>query len=193
MTLPSTMTDEGQALVRHWMELREGTDLVPNSAAFLDQAHPKIQPYISFNDMDDDGNNVITLFGTGLVASWGSDITGLSVRNDFPSEVVSAYEALLRAAATQPCGIWEVSRFATSSGRVITKEITTLPLRMRRPGVIRIARFHRLIESLYDVERVTGLLQSMGRQWFDVGAGVPETMPATRPLTKPLGKPLTHE
>ncbi len=177
------MTDEGKAFVRHWLDLRDSAALIPTSQAYLDRPHAKIQPYISFNDLDDAGNNIVTLFGTGLVASWGSDITGMSVSKDFPVEIVKVYEEMLRTCAMHPCGIWEVSRFATSTGRIITKEITTLPLSLKKLGTIRIARFHRMVERMEDVEHVTGLLQSMGREWFDVGAGTPPPLPPPKPVT----------
>jgi hypothetical protein len=180
------MTDDGKAFVRHWLDLRVGTELIARSTAFLDKPYPKLQPYVSFNDLDDAGNNIVTLFGTGLVASWGSDITGMSVSKDFPLEVVKVYEVILRACASQPCGIWEVSRFATSTGRVVTKEITTLPLTVKRPGTIRIARLHRTLQRIDDIEHVTGLLQPMVREWFDVGAGTPPPIGSAKPVATSL-------
>lgn len=168
---------EARSFIDHWIVLRGETKQVATLRAFLDRVNPELQPFVSFNDVNDDGSDVISLYAAGLADMWGRDLTGLAMADFLAPDIVVRMRADLSTAARQPCGLWEVASFTTSGKRRVTAEIVTLPLAVERPGVMRLARFHRQIDKLAAVEHVTGVVMSLDKRWFDIGAGLPARPP----------------
>jgi hypothetical protein len=180
--MPSTpletypLSDAASAFVIFWRSLRQA-ELVPQSARFLDCADPRFQPFISFNDIDPAGDNVVTLIGTDLERMMQSNWTGQSTSQFLPPAVAAAYRQDLTTCFDHPCGMWETTSFATSIQRTVKMEIVTLPLMLGTGPKFRIARFHRLIEVLQRAEAMTPEMRWKAKQWLDVGAGVPSRAP----------------
>lgn len=174
---PTPISDEVKAFIAHWHKLRRENEAMPRSAVFLDSADPKLQPFVSFNDITPDGLNTVVLYGTGLVEQWGEDLTGRVIKKDLAVAPAIQFAHNLTQCAVHPCGMREVSRFATSTGRVIVREIVTLPLGVKREGVMRLVRYHHLMERLNAVELFTGLIETLEKEWFDIGSGVPSAAP----------------
>lgn len=170
------LSEKVQAFVDHRQSLRSGDD-VPTSQAFLDHADPVRQPYVSFNDLEPSGRNVVSLFGTGLVDLWKVDLTGKEVLDFIDTDQARRLTTDMLLCAEQPCGIWEVSTFRTTSGRVIGWEMVSLPLSLEGSDRIRIARYHNILEPTQKGELISDILHFQKKEWIDVGAGVPASDP----------------
>jgi len=182
------LSASASAFLSHWKSLRSDAALVPSSCDYLDRVNPALQPFVAFSDLDPLQRHTIALYGTALVEQWGKDMTGQTIQctpANPPS--MQLLENLSRCAA-HPCGLWEISRFATSKGRIILREILALPLATGRTGRTRLARYHHVIEDLGEVELFTGLVETLDKQWLDIGQGRPALPPqviaasAVRPI-----------
>jgi len=164
------------AFVTHWQDLREG-EAVPTSQAFLDNVQPALQPLISLNDVDENGQNQVVLFGTELVEVWQSDLTGKNVTEFISAEQARRLTTDLVICAKTPCGIWEVSTLKTTTGRTIAWEMVTLPVGLDDPKRHRIARYHNILEPTDKNELVADIMYFQQKEWLDIGSGIPDTAP----------------
>jgi len=175
--LPDSMSEKGQSFVDHWQSLREGSQL-PTSEAFLDNAEPALQPFISLNDVDPQtGKNKVALFGTALVELWKIDLTGREVHEFLTSDQAERLSTDLSYCARTPCGIWEISSLRTTNGRVICWEMVTLPLKQNAKGISRIARYHNILDRPQSGELIENILHFHKKEWLDTGSGVPDEAP----------------
>ncbi|NKB44043.1 MAG: PAS domain-containing protein [Alphaproteobacteria bacterium] len=170
------LTPSALAFVDHWRALRNGKP-VPTSQDFLDQVDPEFQPFVSFNDVEQSGRNVVALFGTGLVDLWKVDLTGKQVNEFVDNERADRLTVDMLRCAEKPCGIWEVSTFRTTSGRVIGWEMISLPLVLDDPDRIRIARYHNVLEPTEKDELIQDILNFQQKEWVDLGFGEPDAKP----------------
>jgi hypothetical protein len=159
--------------------LRGGSS-VPTSQAFLDNVDPQTQPYMSFNDIEASGRNVVALFGPALVELWRVDLTGKERHDFIDDDQANRLTIDMQHCADQPCRIWEVSTLRTTSGRVIAWEMVTLPLSLDGPSRSRIARYHNILELTDLGELIQDILHFQRKDWIDVGAGVPTSKPLIR-------------
>lgn len=176
---PDGLSENALVFFNHWQSLRDG-DALPTSQSFLDNAQPALQPLISLNDVDDQGNNMVVLFGTELVDLWQSDLTGKNVSEFITPEQAHRLTTDLVICAQTPCGIWEVSTLKTTTGRRIAWEMVTLPIGLGDPNRFRIARYHNILEPTKKGELVADILHFQQKEWFDIGSGIPQTMPLMR-------------
>ncbi|MSO98139.1 MAG: PAS domain-containing protein [Rhodospirillaceae bacterium] len=174
--LALALSDAAAAFVPYWRSLRQ-CELVPQSARFLDCADPRFQPYISFNDVDPSGDNVVSLVGTALSALMQRDLTGLSTSAFLPPAVAENLRQDYTMCSSQPCGMWETSNFATSANRSATLEIVTLPLKLGTSPRYRIARFHRVVDVLHSAELMTVDMRWKTKQWIGIDGGLPSRAP----------------
>lgn len=175
-TTSSGLSEKAQAFVSHWHSLRSGDD-VPTSQRFLDQADPETQPFVSFNDVEPSGRNVVALFGTALVDLWKVDLTGKEVLEFIDADQATRLTTDMLLCAEVPCGIWEVSTFRTTTGRVIGWEMVSLPLSLASSDRIRIARYHNILEPTQKNELIRDILHFQKKEWVDLGAGIPASAP----------------
>jgi hypothetical protein len=171
-----TLSDSAVAFVAFWRSLRQA-ELVPQSARFLDCADPRFQPYVSFNDVDPAGDNIVSLVGTALAAMMQRDWTGLSTSAFMPSAAAEGLRQDYTMCSATPCGMWETSNFVTNANRSVTLEIVTLPLKLGTSTRFRIARFHRVIDVLHVAEVMTADMRWKAKAWIDLDAGVPSRPP----------------
>lgn len=169
-------SESAAAFLSHWQSLRMGDDL-PTSESFLDNVRPEFQPYVSLNDVSDDRQNKVVLFGTALVELWKVDLTGKKVEEFLDADQMERLTTDLLHCAHQPCGIWEISTLRTTTNRIIGWEMVTLPLAVNDPGRHRIVRYHNMAEPAQKGELVTDILHFQKKEWLDTGAGVPAQAP----------------
>lgn len=167
---------ETSAFVDHWQSLRQGGAL-PTSQAFLDNVQPALQPLISLNDVDENGQNQVVLFGTELVEVWQSDLTGKNVAEFITPDQAKRLTTDLVICAKTPCGIWEISTLKTTTGRTIAWEMVTLPIELNDPKRYRIARYHNILEPTAKGELVADIMHFQQKRWLDIGSGVPDADP----------------
>jgi hypothetical protein len=165
----------------HWMDLREGGELIPTSEAFLDNPNPLFASNILVLDVYDD-DLIIRLQATELVERWGADLTGHSM---FDARLPMNKPDMLTNVGRlmqQPCALLSVHKTETSGGRKLIIETLGVPL-LPPPGKpARMVNYSWLIDPLEAGEYSAKVWVYERQDWIDVGAGVP--------IEKPL-KPMT--
>ena len=181
---PTEFSDAVEAFVTFWRSLRQA-ELVPQAARFLDCADPRFQPFVSFNDVDPDGDVIVTLVGTALADMMHADWTGLSTSAFLPPAVARGYREELTMCAGHPCGMWELTNFTTSQSRAIKVEVISLPLKLGSGRRFRVARFHRLVEVMHRSETMSGEMRWRSKAWVDIGGGLPSRDPLPSAMPGP--------
>lgn len=177
--VPKAPSEIVLAFVAHWQSLRAG-ESVPTSQSFLDNVKPEFQPYVTFNDLSADGANEVALMGTALVELWKVNLTGKKVSEFIDEDQANRLTTDFLLCANQPCGIWEVSTFRTTAGRVIGWEMVTLPLSLQKSDQHRLVRYHHILEPTTKGELIADILHFQKKQWIDTGAGVPKETPLVK-------------
>ncbi len=126
-----------------WYRARNGTKTtIP---AKIDMPLMDLAPFMANLAMlkhEPDGRARYTLFGTGLVAAFGHDLTGHYAETPMNEEAREALEAVIGAFYTEHgqealFGRWTMSKARTSSGRLIEFENLALPYREESDNSIR--------------------------------------------------------
>ena len=112
-----------------------------------------------------------------MVELWKVDLTGKEVHEFISDEQAHRLTTDLLCCANTPCGIWEVSSFRTTTGRIVLWELTTLPLDMGDPDRKRIARYCNIQEPTQKGELIQDILYFEQKEWVYIGAGLPAAAP----------------
>src|SRR5688572_8352462 len=130
-TVVDFISETCAAFLAHWRSLpRQG--LVPPSRAFLDSAPPAFMPNVFLHDVEEAGLRV-RFMGTALVERWRRDHTGRLLGEDAGETARMKLRAQAVRIVEQPCGLHQLGRLMTSSGRPIHFEAVLLPL-LGEPG-----------------------------------------------------------
>lgn len=169
-------TESCQAFYQNWNDLRDSAD-IPHTRAFLDQPAPRLMPSVFILELTEEGA-VIRFMGTALVELWGGDYTNKVFGGDLPEQATASLRANSKNVVEQPCGLVEISEFATRSGLTFQMEAVLLPLAVEPDRPSRFCSFSQLIDPSDDPGGdVSHYKTKQKATWIDVGFGVPGIEP----------------
>lgn len=181
------MIESGKCLLEYWRKLSAPDGKVPSRADFRPEDIPALLPVMMIFDINHEDICLIRLFGTGMVALTGSDITGMNYYDLLPKERVSEVRQLLQAIASQPCGYRAVTRSINSKGNSRTGESICVPVRVDRMKYPHLVWVHEEIThtSYHDelIEEPIRVQTLEEKEFIDIGFGVP-AMPAAQSVSK---------
>jgi len=112
----------------HWLAQSHDV-LVPTLEAYLDHVDPRFQPYTTIIDVTGLGGMSIRLFGTGLVAALGRDLTRVDATAWYNERARAAMIDFTARMLSVPCGLGCLRAYGTSKGRRVKVASLSLPLR----------------------------------------------------------------
>ncbi len=178
--LSSTLPRDVDDFIAHWRAIaKEG--LLPGLQAFLAARPFRLQSEIAIADVVGPTDMRFRLFGTGLVAIAGRDLTGSDALAFFRPEIRAEAARIIWSAMSQPCGY--ILRRDMHLGQITTTALGIgLPLRNEKNGRTDLVSFTSMTDRVRDVTTDVPSQFAVGvklLQWIDIGAGVPvEVKPA---------------
>lgn len=151
---------------------------MPHTSEFLNKHVPQLISSAYILELTDDGP-LIRFMGTALVDLIGKDLTNTIFGARLSPELLEGVMSNCHAVISHPCGLNEITEFASAVGRPLKLETVMLPLAVDAGRLPRLCSFSHLIEAPAEKDRSDLRFQSNRRYvWFDIGAGVPSTSPA---------------
>lgn len=172
------MSEPCRRFCDHWESLK-GDGGVPHTSEFLNQHDPQLISSVYILEITD-GGPLIRFMGTELVDLIGKDLTNTIFGDRLSPDLLAGVTANCEAVVSHPCGLNEITEFASAVGRPLKLETVMLPLEVDAGRPPRLCSFSHLIEAPAEDDRSDLRFQANRRYaWFDIGAGVPSELPTT--------------
>jgi hypothetical protein len=163
-----------------WYASRKRADA--STPAKTDMRLTDLAPYMANLAMlkhEPDGRARYTLFGTGLVAAFGHDLTGHYAETPMNDEARADLEAVISAFYEEHgrnalFGRWTMSKARTSSGRLVEFENLALPYREANDGSIRYIAYAMTLTTLDFGEGMVERFPDTATRMFDAEADRPD-------------------
>ena len=157
----------------HWFSLRGDQD-VTKLSDFLNRPHPTLQPHVTIMDVESPARITFRLVGTSENELYGADVTGRTLNDVMPPEMVKEATDPILKMISVPCGR-ELISSVMSETKVLRKvRHIGFPLK-HKDGVVRsVIWFSQPLEILrpkpFDK---AGVIDLNEHGWIDIGFGVP--------------------
>ena len=178
MLLTDARLDFGQDLIRHWLAIRAGGELVPLKAQIEPAAMRKSLPFVTIVDVSDPGAPRIALAGTALRQRYGREITGADWMNFVPEVLRSRYRFNAALMLQTPCGIYYAFKITADANVMREVETVALPLKgaADRPPNFSITVSRDIaLKGIADAATVeTAKVDHVTVEFIDIGAGMPD-------------------
>lgn len=171
------LTSSCSAFFDYWGTLRSA-NAVPHTSAFLDHAPTDLIPYAFIHDVEAGGLQV-RFMGTGLVQRWRHDLTGLRFGDHLDEAARENLRLTMAIVAETPCGMHQIGRIESSTGRSLSFEAIALPLAVDADRLPRVTVFSQILDSMERDEHSRQFRAAGDKAWLDLGWGTPATPPPT--------------
>ena len=165
-------------LVDYWLSLpRPDGALCPARDDFRMMDLSEISDQLFLNERYSDDNICVVQSGRTINKQLGADLTGLNFLELLPPQQFSIERAYFKALSDLPCAGY-ITRFSSQAeGRNFIFKSTHLPL-LSNGGTVDfwVGTGAILEENMYSPDETTtrfGQLQTLEREFFDIGSGVP--------------------
>ncbi len=115
--------------------------------------------------------------GTGLVQRWRHDLTGRSFGDDLDVDQRQKLHLNMDRVVETPCGMVQMGRIESSTGRDLSFEAVALPLSVDPGRAPRVTIFSQILDTLVREEHSTQFRHSGDKAWLDLGWGAPAATP----------------
>jgi len=172
---PEQASAVAASFFKHWRDLCDPNELAPDLTKFLDRYNPATAPFTHIVDFDD-GRLSVRLYGTGLTAARGADLTGASLKEFMPGPVYESVKFNYACILGRPCGLHARDLYTLANGLTYEAAVLSLPLAVkgRRSSVVGIIDVLGLDKAFFGNQGFGGVTD-IG--WIDIGFGVPEQPP----------------
>ena len=170
-------TPECRAFSEAWQGWR-GTDLVPRRSDARIEEISKLLPLVSIVELISTELAIFRLAGTALCDAMGVELTGLNYFDLTRPETRARRVARTCQFVAHPCGGQVLYPIAYSSGRRVTTQVLSLPIRSNDPSAP--PQIFAISVPLEDMRLAGPAVESnqlpMGEDFhfIDIGAGVPD-------------------
>lgn len=164
-------------LYDYWRSLADGNP--PNYRLWDPIDIPQLMPFVTIFELNSDDEFVHRFAGTGVCDFVGVELTGLLLRDLFPSpEAYAIPEQNMRTMLAMPCGRLGAHVVRAASGQECLTEMLTLPLSRVDGASDRLIVYMAILETHGFGKATPEVAQYVEADWIDLGFGVPEMLSA---------------
>jgi len=169
-------TASAAAFLAAWQRLCAETP-TPHYRTAFQHLSSDILPKLLVLEVMPEHKYIVRFMGTVRAQIWGQELTGKDSLAMMPPHVIASAKLNLATMSAHPCGMYHVFHLNTPTGREMMMEHITVPVANDPDHPRRLINFAEEISTVaYGVSQ--GEIHNVtGREWIDVGAGVPAKAP----------------
>jgi len=175
--MPDFRHSNTERLYDYWRSLADGNP--PNYRLWDPIKIPQLMPFVTIFELNSDNEFVHRFAGTGACDFVGVELTGLLLKDFFPTpEAYAISEQNMRTMLAMPCGRVSVYVVRSASGHECLAEFLTLPIDREDGASDRLIVYMAILETHGFGKAIPEASQYVEADWIDLGFGVPEMLSA---------------